>query len=54
MAVLRLKARNGRIELPTKPGLGIDLDEAYLAAHPAGAVKIWPGLRYADGGIADV
>ncbi|HEY8741760.1 MAG TPA: galactonate dehydratase [Chloroflexota bacterium] len=47
-------ARNGRIELPTKPGLGIELDEAYLAAHPAGSVKIWPGLRYADGGIADV
>jgi galactonate dehydratase len=48
------KARSGRIELPTRPGLGIDLDEAYLAAHPAGGVKIWPGLRYADGGIADV
>jgi galactonate dehydratase len=48
------KARNGRIELPTKPGLGIELDEAYLEAHPYTGVKIWPGLRYADGGIADV
>ena len=48
------KARDGRIELPTKPGLGIDLDEAYLAAHPYGGVKLWPGLFYADGGVADV
>jgi galactonate dehydratase len=50
----RLAARNGRIELPTKPGLGIELDEAYLAAHSASGVKIWPGLHYADGGLADV
>ncbi|HVG97381.1 MAG TPA: galactonate dehydratase [Chloroflexota bacterium] len=48
------KARNGRIELPTRPGLGIDLDEAYLAAHPYGGVKLWPGLYYEDGGVADV
>lgn len=53
MAALRLQARNGRIELPTKPGFGTDRDEGYLAAHPAGGVKIWPALRYADGGIAD-
>jgi galactonate dehydratase len=48
------KARNGRIELPTRPGLGIDLDEEYLAAHPYGGVKLWPGLFYEDGGVADV
>ena len=48
------KARNGRIELPTKPGLGIELDEDYLAGHPYQGVKLWPGLRYADGGLADV
>jgi galactonate dehydratase len=48
------KARNGRIELPTKPGLGIELDEEYLEAHPYTGVKLWPGLRYADGGVADV
>jgi galactonate dehydratase len=48
------KARNGRIELPTKPGLGIELDEEYLEQHPYTGVKLWPGLRYADGGIADV
>lgn len=48
------KARNGRIELPTKPGLGIELDEDYLARHPYQGVKLWPSLRYSDGGIADV
>ncbi|MGH2353792.1 MAG: galactonate dehydratase [Chloroflexota bacterium] len=48
------KARNGRIELPTKPGLGIELDEDYLEKHPYTGVKLWPGLRYADGGPADV
>ena len=47
-------ARNGRIELPTKPGLGIELDEDYLRGHPASGVKLWPSLRQADGGIADV
>jgi galactonate dehydratase len=29
-----LVARDGYIDLPTAPGLGIDLDEAALAAHP--------------------
>jgi galactonate dehydratase len=48
------KARRGRIELPARPGLGIELDEAYLAAHPSGGVRLWPGLYYADGGVADV
>jgi galactonate dehydratase len=50
----RFKARGGRIELPQRPGLGIELDEAYLEAHPAGGVSLWPGLFYADGGVADV
>jgi galactonate dehydratase len=48
------KARDGRIELPTRPGLGIELDEAYLEAHPFTGVKLWRGLHYADGGVADV
>jgi L-alanine-DL-glutamate epimerase-like enolase superfamily enzyme len=48
------KARDGRIELPTRPGLGIELDEEYLTAHPYTGVKLWPGLYYADGGVADV
>lgn len=48
------KARNGRIELPTEPGLGIELDEDYLARHQAGAPTLWPSLRSPDGGIANV
>lgn len=48
------KAVNGRIELPTRPGLGIELDEAYLERHPWQGVKLWRGLHYADGGVADV
>jgi galactonate dehydratase len=48
------KARNGRIELPASPGLGIDLDEDYLEAHPYTGVKLWHGLYHADGGVADV
>ena len=49
-----LKAVNGRIELPTKPGLGIELDESYLESHPWQGVKPERGLFYADGGVADV
>lgn len=47
-------AVNGRIELPTKPGLGIELDEAYLGRHPWTGVKIWLGLCFADGGVTDL
>jgi galactonate dehydratase len=48
------KARNGRIELPTKPGLGIDLDEDYLAAHPATEVTAYGPAFNPDGGVADI
>jgi galactonate dehydratase len=48
------KARDGRIALPQKPGLGIDLDEDYLRAHPASDQMRYPRLRHADGGVADV
>jgi galactonate dehydratase len=30
----QLKPRNGYIDLPTAPGLGIDIDEAALAKYP--------------------
>jgi galactonate dehydratase len=51
----RLTARGGRIELPTRPGLGIDLDEDYLLGHPAsGERAAYPRLQFADGGVADV
>jgi galactonate dehydratase len=49
-----LKAVDGRIELPTRPGLGIELDEDYLAKHEAAGPQLWRGLYYADGGVADV
>jgi galactonate dehydratase len=48
------KARDGRIALPTKPGLGIELDEDYLERHAFTGVKLWPGNYHADGGVADV
>lgn len=35
----QLKPKNGYIELPTAPGLGIDVDEAALQKHPA---KVYP------------
>jgi len=35
----QLKPKNGYIELPTAPGLGIDVDEEALKKHPA---KIYP------------
>lgn len=49
-----LKARDGRIELPTAPGLGIELDEDYLARHQAGGPRLWTSLRHADGSLANV
>lgn len=48
------RAVNGRIELPTAPGLGIDLDERYLIAHAGSGDQLWPGLFYPDGTPADV
>ena len=49
------KARNGRIELPTRPGLGIDLDEDVpRRPTPTAGSSCWPGLYYEDGGVADV
>lgn len=35
----QLKPKNGYIELPTAPGLGIDVDESALQKHPA---KVYP------------
>ena len=33
----QLKPRNGYIDLPTAPGLGVDIDEAALAKYPGKA-----------------
>ncbi|HKU69203.1 MAG TPA: mandelate racemase/muconate lactonizing enzyme family protein, partial [Burkholderiales bacterium] len=38
----QLKPKNGYIELPTAPGLGVDVDEAALAKHPA---KVYTGRK---------
>ena len=48
------RAKNGRIELPTAPGLGIDLDEEYLAAHPIVPRESIPGFFEPDGGVSNV
>ena len=37
-----LKPKNGYIELPTAPGLGVDVDEAALLQHPA---KVYPARK---------
>jgi galactonate dehydratase len=38
----QLKPKNGYIELPTAPGLGVDVDEAALAMHPG---KVYTGRK---------
>ena len=38
----QLKPRNGYIELPTAPGLGVDVDEAALAKYPG---KVYTGRK---------
>ena len=41
----QLKPKNGYIDLPTAPGLGVDVDEEALQQHPG---KVYPArnLRY--------
>lgn len=48
------KARNGRIELPTSPGLGIDLDEDYLRAHQTTEVSPYGPAFNPDGSVMDI
>jgi galactonate dehydratase len=38
----QLKPKNGYIELPTAPGLGVDVDEEALRQHPA---KVYPARK---------
>jgi galactonate dehydratase len=44
---------NGCIALPTKPGLGVELDEEALAEHLYDGSWETPQLRYDDGSVAD-
>jgi galactonate dehydratase len=47
------KRTDGYFEIPESPGLGIDLDEEKMKAHPY-KQKSYEGVYYKDGGIADV
>lgn len=44
----------GWAELPTRPGLGIELDEAALARYAVDPGSYYPGTREADGAPANV
>jgi galactonate dehydratase len=46
--------RGGHLEVPDRPGLGIDLDEETLAASPPRPVGVPRGAWAADGSVADV
>jgi galactonate dehydratase len=46
--------RDGHLELPDRPGLGVELDEEALAASPPHPVGVPRGAWAADGSVADV
>ena len=48
-----LKIENGWIELPRTPGLGIELDEEAIAAHPY-SPRDYSSEYYPDGSVADI
>ena len=48
-----LTVEGGWIELPTRPGLGIELDREVIAAHPY-APRDYVSAYYADGSVADI
>ncbi len=48
-----LPIKDGYVELPTRPGLGIDLDEAVLARQPYQR-RLYRGLFDATGAVVDV
>ncbi len=45
---------DGRLVVPDRPGLGVDLDEAALAASPPQPVAVPHGAWAADGAVADI
>jgi galactonate dehydratase len=47
------RVENGYIPLPTGPGLGIELDDEVIAAHPY-TPRDYPGVFDRDGAVADV
>lgn len=48
------QVRDGHLEVPDRPGLGVDLDEEALAASPPRATGAPRGAYAADGSVADV
>jgi len=48
-----LKIVDGWIDLPSTPGLGVELDEEVIAAHPY-APRDYPAMYYPDGSVADI
>jgi len=48
-----LKIEDGWIELPRTPGLGIELDEEVIAAHPY-SPRDYASAYYPDGSVADI
>jgi len=46
--------RDGHLDVPDSPGLGVELDEDALAASPPRPVGIPRGAWAADGSVADV
>ena len=46
--------REGHLEVPDRPGLGVELDEEALAASPPRPVGVPLGAWSADGSVADV
>ena len=48
-----LKVNSGYFELPSKPGLGVELDEAVILSRPYKSLS-YKGTFYDDGGVADV
>lgn len=48
-----LTLKQGHFQLPETPGLGVELDEDYIAAHPPHELPI-PSDWYVDGSVADI
>lgn len=46
--------QDGHLEVPDKPGLGVDLNEEVLEAHPPRLIGVPRGAWNPDGSIADV
>ena len=48
------EVRDGYLQVPDRPGLGVDIDEEAFARHPAGTIDIPSAAFNRDGGVADI